>query len=379
MTDQRMALLAAISIRPPARPRRTSSRAALRWAIEELMEADVDRAAGGRTPRAGARAARISQRSPARACSTPGRARSSSAIPKLARGSYFQHWLREPRQRAERALLAVSRRRTSRASATRSRRSRPGDGRSRYLFERGHSARRRARRGSRRPSASGASTVPVPYLWLDAQYEKVREGGRIVNTAFSSRSPSTSAATARSSAATVAAWPSPRRPGPAFLRYLQARGLTGVRAGRPQRPPGLRAAVASTLDGAAWQRCRVHLLRDLLIHVPRHASAMVAAFVRTIFAQPDEASARAQLRQVAERLATSLPQGRRDPARRRGRRPRVSRLPARALDEDLVHEPARAAQPRARPAQRRGRHLPQPRALLRLGTARSSSSSTTSG
>ena len=35
--------------------------------------------------------------------------------------------------------------------------------------------------------------------------------------------------------------------------------------------------------------------------------AMVAAFVRTIFAQPDEAAARSQLRQVAERLATSFP------------------------------------------------------------------------
>ena len=51
----------------------------------------------------------------------------------------------------------------------------------------------------------------------------------------------------------------------------------------------------------------MHLLRDILTHVPRHAAAMVAAFVRTIFAQPDEAAARAQLRSVAERLATSFP------------------------------------------------------------------------
>ncbi len=51
----------------------------------------------------------------------------------------------------------------------------------------------------------------------------------------------------------------------------------------------------------------MHLLRDLLVHVPRHAASMVAAFVRTVFAQPDEAAARARLRAVAERLATSFP------------------------------------------------------------------------
>jgi len=34
---------------------------------------------------------------------------------------------------------------------------------------------------------------------------------------------------------------------------------------------------------------------------------MVAAFVRTVFTQPDEASARSQLRSVAERLTTSFP------------------------------------------------------------------------
>jgi transposase-like protein len=51
----------------------------------------------------------------------------------------------------------------------------------------------------------------------------------------------------------------------------------------------------------------VHLLRDLLAHVPRHAAAMVAAFVRTIFAQPDAAAARSQLAAVAERLEASFP------------------------------------------------------------------------
>ncbi len=76
-----------------------------------------------------------------------------------------------------------------------------------------------------------------------------------------------------------------------FLRSLVARGLSGVRLAISDAHLGVKAAVASILEGAAWQRCRVHLLRDLLVHVPRHAASMVAAFVRTVFTQPDEPSA----------------------------------------------------------------------------------------
>jgi transposase-like protein len=148
--------------------------------------------------------------------------------------------------------------------------------------------------------------VRYPYLWLDAQYEKVRDGGRIVNAAFLVAIAANERGEREVLGCTVAAAES-EASWTAFLRSLVARGLAGVRLVTSDAHLGIRAAVGATLDGAAWQRCRVHLLRDLLTHVPRHASAMVAAFVRTIFAQPDEAAARAQLRQVAERLATSFP------------------------------------------------------------------------
>ena len=40
------------------------------------------------------------------------------------------------------------------------------------------------------------------------------------------------------------------------------------------------------MAGAGWQRCRVHFLRNVLARVPKGSAEMVAAAIRTIFAQP---------------------------------------------------------------------------------------------
>jgi putative transposase len=70
----------------------------------------------------------------------------------------------------------------------------------------------------------------------------------------------------------------------------------------PDAHEGLKQAISAVLTGTAWQRCRVHFMRNLLATVPQGAREGIAAIVRTIFAQPDHASALAQLRKVAEGL-----------------------------------------------------------------------------
>jgi len=305
MTDQRMALLARLE-QAAGSTEPDVVREALHWAIEELMEADViERLGAGPHERT---AERLGQRNGHRPRPFDSRAGSLElAIPKLRTGSYFPDWLLEPRRRAERALVAVIQEAYVKGVSTRKVddlvRAMGASGISKSEVSRlvgeldGDLAAFRERRleGTR-----------YPYLWLDAQYEKVRDGGRIVNAAFlvaiavNDRGEREVLGCTVAAAESEASWT-------AFLRSLVARGLAGVRLVTSDAHLGIRAAVGATLDGAAWQRCRVHLLRDLLTHVPRHASAMVAAFVRTIFAQPDEAAARSQLRQVAERLATSFP------------------------------------------------------------------------
>jgi putative transposase len=305
MTDQRIALLsrleqAAGSSEPDV------VREALRWAIEELMEADVTERLGAepheRTPD------RLGQRNGHRLRLFDSRVGALElAIPRTRTGSYYPDWLLQPRRRAERALVAVIQEAYVKGVSTRK-----VDDLVRAMGASGVSKSEVSRLVGELDTDLRAfrerrlDEVQYPYLWLDAQYEKVRDGGRIVNAAFLVAIAANERGEREVLGCTVAAAES-EASWTAFLRSLVARGLAGVRLVTSDAHLGIRSAVGATLDGTAWQRCRVHLLRDLLTHVPRHASAMVAAFVRTIFAQPDEAAARAQLRQVAERLATSFP------------------------------------------------------------------------
>jgi transposase-like protein len=62
----------------------------------------------------------------------------------------------------------------------------------------------------------------------------------------------------------------------AFLRSLRARGLGGVRLVISDAYQGLKGAIAAVFLGSAWQRCRVHFLRNVLACIPRGRAEMVS-------------------------------------------------------------------------------------------------------
>ena len=93
----------------------------------------------------------------------------------------------------------------------------------------------------------------------------------------------------------------------AFLRSLKARGLASVKLVVSDAHTGLKQAIDAVKAGAAWQRCRVHFLRNVLARVPRGSAEMVAAAVRTIFAQPTGAEVTEQVGKVAAMLQPKFP------------------------------------------------------------------------
>ncbi len=225
------------------------------------------------------------------------------AVPKLREGSYFPDWLLEPRRRAERAFVQVVCESYVRGVSTRR-----IEGLVRTLGIERISKSRVSEMAKELDSAVEAFRTrpldggPYTYLWVDALTQKVREGGRITNVACVIATGVNVAGNREilgldlHTSEDGAGWT-------AFLRGLVARGLSGVRLVISDAHPGLVDAVAATLPGASWQRCRTHFLRNLLIRVPKSAGPFVATLVRSIFAQPDAPTTHAQHARVIEQLA----------------------------------------------------------------------------
>ena len=282
-------------------------RAMVKDLAEALMSADADAVCGAgygeRTPE------RVNRRNGYRERDWDTRVGSIElAVPKLREGSYFPDWLLQPRRRAEQAFVSVI------ADA--------------YLA--GVSTRRVEKLvqqlGVERMSKSQVSRLaqsldqivedfrtrpldgaPYAYVTLDALVIKCREGGRTVNVCVVHAVGVNKEGFRESLGLDVvtsedgAAWL-------AFIRGLVARGLAGVRLVSSDAHPGLVDAIAATLPGAAWQRCRTHFMRNLLTRVPKSAQGFVATMVRTIFAQPDAATVHEQHGRIVDQLEQRFPE-----------------------------------------------------------------------
>ena len=222
------------------------------------------------------------------------------AIPKLRAGTYFPSLL-QPRRRAEHALLAVVQEAYVHGVSTRK-----VDDLMKALGLDGIAKSEVSRIcGELDTVVAAFRTRPLTgehrYLWVDATYHKVRVDGRVISQATVVAVGVTTDGDRQVLGVEVG--PSEDRAfWTAFLRSLVKRGLKGVRLVISDAHEGLKQAISTVLSGTTWQRCRVHFMRNLLATVPHGAREAIAAIVRTIFAQPDHASAMAQLRKVANGL-----------------------------------------------------------------------------
>ncbi|WP_173921883.1 IS256 family transposase [Agromyces sp. Marseille-P2726] len=145
-----------------------------------------------------------------------------------------------------------------------------------------------------------------PYVFLDATYCKARVGRRVVSQAVV-----VAVGVAQDGRREVLGFEvgdTESQPfWTTFLRSLKARGLGGVQLVISDAHTGLIAATQTVLQGAVWQRCRVHFMRNVLANVPKTAGPMVASIIRTIFAQPDAGHVHAQFDEVVRMLTRSHP------------------------------------------------------------------------
>ena len=152
-----------------------------------------------------------------------------------------------------------------------------------------------------------------PYRWIDATYVKVRQNHRIVsvavNVAVGVNTDGPREVVGLDIGRSEAETPDQVRGRlfwGEFLRKLARRGLRGVELVISDSHEGIKASAAKVMP-AAWQRCRVHFMRNVLAHADRSGRRGVSAFIATTFAQEDAEAARQQWRRVADQLRPKLP------------------------------------------------------------------------
>ena len=306
MTDERMALIELIEKQADS----DFVRDMLAFAADRIMDMEVEArtgaAKGARSP------LREVQRNGYRDRDWDTRAgRIALEIPKLRKGSYFPSFL-EPRRTAEKALVAVIQEAYVHGISTRS-----VDDLVKAMGAGGMSKSQVSRLCADIDERVNAFlTRPLegawPYLWLDATYLKVREGGRIVSRAViiavavnGSRDPRLE--NGKREVLGVATGPSEAETFRTdFLRSLADRGLRGVKLVIADDHKGLRAA-ARRVFNATHERYRIHRMRNALAHAPTKQRMAVAARLKTIFAQETEADAESQWEVVADALRRNSP------------------------------------------------------------------------
>ena len=293
-------------------------------------------------------------------------------IPKLSHGSFFPSLL-EPRRRIDQALYAVVMQAYVDGVSTRS----VDDLVQALGIDSGISKSQVSRICARLDVQVDAfrnrplGHIEFPYVYLDATYVKARDTDLhqvvsravVIATGITANGDREVLGLAVGDSEDEAFWTE-------FLRSLRRRGLAGVRLVISDAHEGLKAAARKTLQGASWQRCRVHFARNVLARVPKGHQDVVAAALRTVFVHPDPTEMSAAWDRTADMFARQFPKVKElmDTAK-----PDVlafSRVPRRSLAQDLVEQPARTAQqgdqathqrradlpqrPRHRPARRRG-------------------------
>ena len=147
----------------------------------------------------------------------------------------------------------------------------------------------------------------VPYVILDARYEKVRHGGSVRDCAvlvaigvLANGQRSVLGVSVSLSEAEIH-WRS-------FLKSLIDRGLHGIQLIVSDDHSGLKQARKACFPGIAWQRCQFHLMQNALHYVPKVSMRLeVTRDLRNVFNAPNRHEADRLLSQLVKNYEGSAP------------------------------------------------------------------------
>ena len=148
----------------------------------------------------------------------------------------------------------------------------------------------------------------VPYVQLDARYEKIRHGGCLISCAVLIARGITKGGK-RSILGVSVSLSEAEVHWRQFLESLQKRGLRGMRLITSDDHPGLKAARQSVFPGTPWQRCQFHLQRNARSYVgSKSMQAEIASSIRGIFGAPSREEAERLLRKTIEKFEKKYPE-----------------------------------------------------------------------
>ena len=130
-----------------------------------------------------------------------------------------------------------------------------------------------------------------PILWIDALYEKIRENGHVISMAVLV----VKGVTTDGSAQILAVQPMYEESEATYrtlFQDLKRRGVQKVWLCVSDAHKGLQAAIRKEFISTAWQRCKVHFMRNILAHVGHRHKETFAKQLKHIWLQPDEKQAR---------------------------------------------------------------------------------------
>lgn len=145
-----------------------------------------------------------------------------------------------------------------------------------------------------------------PILWVDALYEKVRVDGKVVSMAIQL----VIGLNEEGQREVIAIDPMLEESKEGYkqmFQKLKLRGLTGTKLIISDAHAGLVSAIKESFTGASWQRCKVHFMRNIIVHVTHKQKKIFAGMLKDIWTASTAEAARKRADEIIEKYQNRFP------------------------------------------------------------------------